>query len=180
MTATMLLAIAMSLIGPERTRTPQQPIRLSTPADAWRWMQADLQTLTPLERTTTRYLVGNFIDSSTAAKVLSGHMNGLSLESDLVPLWVVPNTNACLLRMNLLDYGPAHVKVWEKLASEDPYFHAQVEVEEVFLQEWGREENGRWVKTRDVPTKRKVRRSAVAVDEIRPAAIAAVGKKCIS
>lgn len=59
-----------------------------------------------------------------AAQVLSGHVNSLSRESEIVPLAKVGS----LLRVNLKDYGWP-IETWEKLAKADPYYHVKVAVE---------------------------------------------------
>lgn len=64
----------------------------------------------------------------------SGHCNQLSLEQEIYPLEIVPNTEQSLVRINLLNYG-WNAKVWEQLADVDPYFHVKlVEVIESFAE----------------------------------------------
>lgn len=93
-----------------------------------------------------RYLMRSPLDRTgqelaTFLKVLAFHVNGLSSESEIVrPVLVSPD----LFRISLLDYGESFAKTWEKLAANDPYFHAQlvktvvavVETEEVEVGHW--------------------------------------------
>ena len=58
--------------------------------------------------------------------MFSGHVNSLSREAFPVPPRQVGKD---LLAVDIRDYA-WDVKVWEKLATEDPYFHAVVEVKE--------------------------------------------------
>lgn len=69
--------------------------------------------------------------------VLSGHVNGMSTESDInVPTLL----DGGVLRVNIRDYN-WDPKVWEKLLDVEPYYHALIE------QEYGVTENGRWRRT---------------------------------
>lgn len=91
----------------------------------------DLSTLPPAVRPSIRYLsLANLpqAERASAAKVLSGHVNALSTEPDLVPL---PLVQGSLLRINLEDYA-WQKGTWEALADADPYFHVRTQVEQLW------------------------------------------------
>lgn len=96
------------------------------PPDSIRWALTDLRTLPPSQQRQTRYLdLGSVPAAQRPAliQVLSGHVNGLSREPDLVAPAVVRGTSGGLLRLDLDDYGwPA--SVWEQLQS--PYHQTEV------------------------------------------------------
>jgi len=112
-------------------------------------------------------------DRQELVHALAAHTNGLSREADLMPMAALGD--GALLRLDLRDFGwPA--AVWEKLGQAEPYFHVTLseetqEVEEIDeTVEHGvyRDAQGRtfseagagrtWVKTRDVPTGKKIKR----------------------
>jgi len=70
-------------------------------------------------------------ERETAVAVMAGHVQGLSTEADITPPAIVPGTAGGLVRVNLLDYGWG-VKLWEKLADVDPYYHQTVEVDQPY------------------------------------------------
>ena len=63
---------------------------------------------------------------SRLVRVLSGLVNGLSREPDLVPLAVVPGSQGRLLRLSLLDYR-LKAATWDKFARTDPYWYTLVD-----------------------------------------------------
>lgn len=63
---------------------------------------------------------------ASAKKVLDGHVNGLSRETDLTPLAVVNGSAGAVLRLALDDYGWDR-KVYEQLKDQDPYDHVTIE-----------------------------------------------------
>lgn len=108
-------------------------------------------------------------------RVMSGHVNGLSREPDIVAPVQIGN----LIRLNIQDYGWSK-ELWEKLAEADPYFHAFITVEEEVLidQPYGviDEKTGKWRQTeiRKEKEKKKVRKFSASapwlVDGIQQAA----------
>lgn len=93
---------------------------------------ADLAKLPPAARCYYRYLTLSTrtpVERELAYRVYSGHANGLSVESDISPLTVVPGTAGALLRVNIQDYG-WNAATWEKLTDADPYYHLTVTVQE--------------------------------------------------
>lgn len=90
---------------------------------------ADLQKIPVAQRPSIRYLDLGPHAQADDARVLSGHCNQLSRESDIT----IPANVGKVLRVNLDDYGWKR-DVWEKLADADPWYHVRVEVEEV--QHW--------------------------------------------
>src|SRR5438132_7749456 len=123
--ATLLVAFMFS------GQLPQPPDKQITPADHVVAAYRDLQTLGPNVRPYIRYLSLYTIpakDRDLAWRVLSGHINGLSTEPDLVAPAIVPGTSGALLRVNIEDYSWS-AKLWEQLAEVDPFFHAQIEIE---------------------------------------------------
>lgn len=84
----------------------------------------DLSTLPPAVRPSIRYLsLANLPQNerASAARVMSGHVNALSTEGDIVPLQLIQGV---LLRVNLEDYAWKR-GTWESLADSDPYFHVK-------------------------------------------------------
>ena len=102
------------------------PERFWSPTDSVRAAVTDLRTLPEGVRYYTRYLdLGPFgvKDRTELIQVLSGHLNSLSSEPDLVAPVVVAGTSGALLRVNLLDYGWKERRhIWERLADADPYY----------------------------------------------------------
>jgi hypothetical protein len=90
------------------------------PADLVSAAARDLETLPVQVRPYTRYLTTN--DHA----VLSGHLNGLSRETEIVR----PQPLGGLLRLNLLDYGWTP-ELWDSLAEVDPWHHVKVEEDAV-------------------------------------------------
>jgi hypothetical protein len=107
---------------------------LITPATELRAATADIQTVAPQLRPTTRYLTLYSIDETsrpTALQVTSYVLNALSrARSITAPELITPT----LIRFNLTQYAPepddltAWLSAWEQLATTDPYFHLQTEV----------------------------------------------------
>jgi hypothetical protein len=123
---------------------------------------ADCRALPAQLRPLVRYLwIGNLQDRETALKVLTFHVNQLSRNPELIPPKVV---SANLLRVNLLDYQWDR-EVWERLAALDPYFHPQVDVEEV--EQWGiRQRDGTYTEIEQRKTGKKVRQVVAGSKEI--------------
>lgn len=145
----------------------QSPTQLVTEA------LADARKLPPGIRPLVRYLsIANLADKPTALKVLTFHCNQLSRNPDLIPPTVVsPN----LVRVNLLDYSWDSA-VWEKLAAIDPYYHVQVETEEV--ERWGiKQSDGTWTQTETRKTGKKTRQGMPA-SWLPPAQIAELSTTC--
>lgn len=82
----------------------------------------DMGTLPGEVRPHVRYLAISGKNTVSDAKVLSGHINGLSREPDIVPPALVGSN---VLRINLKDYGWS-AAVFEKLANSDPYYHVDI------------------------------------------------------
>lgn len=98
---------------------------LAGPAEAVSAAAADVARLPAELRQSVRYLSLHAVpvkERPEFLKVLSFHVNSLSRESDLVlPAVVSPD----VIRVNMADYLWER-SVWEKLASLDPYFHANI------------------------------------------------------
>lgn len=76
------------------------------------------------ERIYQRFLWLGSVDSKTRTTLVSalrGHIPVLATESDLVP--PVEVANGLLLRLDAHAQGDLFLKVWERLADLDPYFH---------------------------------------------------------
>ena len=104
-----------------------------SPADAIAQAHADLSRLPVEARYDVRYLSLYAVpkaEREKAVRILNGHVNSLSREPDLTPLYVVPGSQGSLCRLYLRDYR-WDTKVWEKLV--DPYFTQAIEVERL---EW--------------------------------------------
>ena len=93
-----------------------------SPADAVRAATADLVRVPPDARPHVRYFSAYHADAEQRkefAAVLSFWCNSLSREPDIVrPVECGPG----LWRVDIRDYGWSRA-TWEKLATEDPYFH---------------------------------------------------------
>lgn len=126
MSRTVLL---LTLIASPVAASPAAAVRAAL-ADAQRQPPAAVKEYgyrylmrSPLDRTAEEW--GKFL------LVLYFHVNSLSRESEVVrPVLVTPD----LVRISLLDYG-IDPKVWEKLADNDPYFHALLVKEVVDVRE---------------------------------------------
>jgi hypothetical protein len=103
------------------------------PADAVLAIRKDLLGISAEARLSVRYLTLHNLpdaDRAEAIKVLNGHVQHLSRETDLQRLHVVPGTHQGLLRLNLEDYRWSR-DLWEGLAAEDPWYHVDLNVEQV-------------------------------------------------
>lgn len=90
---------------------------------------ADLARVPAEHRHQVRYLVLDDFPPAVRplkVKVFSGHCNGLSRETDLTPLYVVPGSQLALVRLALDDYA-WKFDTWEQLADVDPWDHVTVE-----------------------------------------------------
>src|SRR5262249_21678425 len=99
---------------------------LHTPAEEASAAALDLARLPTDRRATMRYLgLGNKTpkERENWRRVLAGHVNGLSRESDLVPPVAV---RPWLVRIDLDDYGGTFKTQWEKLARVDPFYHVRL------------------------------------------------------
>lgn len=93
-----------------------------------KWAKEDAERLPLEQQIYTRYATLYNIPRDQRLlfiRGLSGHVNQLSLEQELYPVEVVPNTEQSVVRINLLNYG-WNLDVWEQLADADPYFHVKV------------------------------------------------------
>jgi hypothetical protein len=119
LTGLLLLLLALTALSQpapvDALLSPAQVVKLA--ADDLAGLPADVQ---PHIRYISLAMLPATKRSSWAA-VLSGHVNGLSREVDLVQLASVGG--GFLLRVNLLDYG-IDPRVWDKLP--DPYFTARI------------------------------------------------------
>lgn len=109
-----------------------------TPATAVAQALADAKKLPPEVAYYTRYLDLSELlaaEREDAYRVLSGHLQHLSRESDITRPVIVPGTAGGLLRLNIEDYG-WKVDLWEQLEKVDPYFHAQVITETKEITWW--------------------------------------------
>lgn len=107
----------------------------ATPADAVAGALADVQAVAPIARQQTRYLsLYNIAPSSrpTVIAAVSYALNAVSRSGVIVrPTQVSPD----LLRIDLAAYSDTKsnaaykqvFQAWEKLASQDPYFHLRTE-----------------------------------------------------
>lgn len=124
------------------------PVPLRTPQEALQWAAKDVRTLAPETAKYCRYLTLFNVPAAQRRRshqVLQSHLNGLSREPDLVPLYVVPGTGETLIRVDIRDYG-WKAAVWEQLSDVEPYYHVKVEtVEDVAYGYRG--DDGRWVVT---------------------------------
>jgi len=85
----------------------------------------DVRKLAPEQQVLVRYLVAGPHAKEDDPKVLSGHVTGLSKETDItLPARVAPG----LFRVNLDDYGWDR-EVYERLANADPWYHVRVELQ---------------------------------------------------
>lgn len=102
------------------------------PDVAYRYAAADVRKLPAAEQPQARYFwLGNLPpeDREDWCRVLSGHVNTISTEGEIVKPAVVPGTQLSLLRINVGDYGKAWKTQWERLAEVDPWFHVAQEQE---------------------------------------------------
>lgn len=121
-----MAALALAVLVPAADLSEPQ----LTPADVVALAAADLPSVPPAVRRFTRYLSLHNLpasERSTAAKVIAGHVHSLSREPDIVP--PVTAAGGLLLRIQTDDYGDTFARTWEKLAGQEPYFHATVLVE---------------------------------------------------
>jgi hypothetical protein len=155
----MILIIfwSLALSDPSETLAPAEAVQLAA---------ADLTAVRGPARAGVRYF--SFYNTPEAMRpdcirVLSGHCNGLSRESDIVKLAIVPNTKNALIRFQLSDYGWT-TDLWEKLAASEPYFHVSLEAEELVDQPYGIVGNdGKWRQTEVRKERQKVKKaSAIA------------------
>lgn len=130
------------------------------PTDSVQAAATDLASLPLSQRRRTRYLdLGNVPEKERVklAAVLSGHVNGLSREPEIV---IPPLVGGLVLRVNLDDYG-WDTAVWDRLNS--PYQH--VTVETVVTEWWPGgtwHRDGRHYAAGSFRYKRKVRQTALA------------------
>ena len=109
----------------------------TTPAECVAVARKDAETIPQSVLPYIRYFsLGEFDMAEREAKirVLSGHVNHLSVEQDLVPVHIVDEWGLSVVRINLNDYHWS-VETWDRLARVDPYFHVKV------IREW---EGGVW------------------------------------
>jgi hypothetical protein len=127
-----LLISAVSLFVGICPASADEPLPL---VDILRICHDDAARLSPEARKYARYLDQHYEPSRKAreknARVLSGHINGLSRESDIVRV-VVLDADSWVVRVDTREYGAVFQKVYEQLTDADPYYHARVfkEVEE--------------------------------------------------
>lgn len=93
---------------------------------------ADCAKLPHDAQRTARYLVNALpvAEREKGYRVLSGHVQHLSREPDLVKPYIVRNSGGMLLRVHMDDYRWKR-ETWEKLADVDPHYHLRLIVEEV-------------------------------------------------
>jgi len=132
-------------------------------AQAVRLAAADLASLHADARLEVRYFTLYNTPSSMrqdCIRVLAGHCNGLSREPDIVKLGVVPGTDSTLIRFVLSDFGWTR-ETWDKLADSEPYFHVQLEAEELVDQPYGViGEDGKWRQTEVRKERQKVKKAS--------------------
>ena len=113
----------------ERAQQPVEPLELQTPADSVVLAAQDIKTLPAAIRPYIRYLSLHNVQSKSQrahdARVLSGHLNHLHRQVDIIP--ARPVQGGWLLRVNIAEYG-WDVKLWESLANSDPYFHSAISI----------------------------------------------------
>jgi hypothetical protein len=113
----LLACLAPVLAAPAPTLSPPQALQL-----AYR----DVVTLGPPLRPYALYVwIGPHVPDEgldLVTRVLSGMVNGMSQEADLVPLRVVPGSGGRLLSLSLLDYRWSPRTV-DQFARTDPYFY---------------------------------------------------------
>ena len=104
---------------------PPAPAKLWTPAEVYCAAAKDIATLPKPLRCHVRYAYLNrYWDAESLQWLFAYHVNSLSTEADLVVPAKVDK--APLVRLNACDYGPNWAKVWEQLASVEPFYHLTV------------------------------------------------------
>jgi hypothetical protein len=149
--------------------------KLFTPAEAAGMAATDIATMQADARLQVRYLSLYNVpakDRADCIRVLSGHCNSLSTESDIIKPVVIPGTDNSLVRILLSDYGWT-ASVWEKLTDEEPYFHVGIEeeVEVEVDQAYGLiGDDGKWRQTevRKEKQKKKVRKATAIAPWLSP------------
>lgn len=122
----MLLRLSMLLlvlIAAAPTAHAQE--RAWTPSEITCAAARDLAAVEKRYRCHVRYLYLNpHWNQETLAWLLSYHVNSMSTEAGIaVPEKVA---DAPLLRINVCDYGPQWLKVWEQLAAVEPFYHLTI------------------------------------------------------
>lgn len=98
-----------------------------------RIVHADMAKIPLADRRHFRYFDQHYLPDKNGreknARILSGHINGLSRESDLVRPFVV-DPDCWVLRIDLREYR-LDPKVYEQLADADPMYHVKTVIETV-------------------------------------------------
>ncbi len=108
-----------------------------TSADQVRAAAADVLTLPPEQRATTRYLSLHALaddDRAAGFAVTSYVLNAVSQSRAIARPQRVGQADGVLIRVNVADYAPsaaslkAWLDAWEQIAAADPYFHLRTNV----------------------------------------------------
>lgn len=112
-------ALVAALVATAADPPPEVPV---TPAEVIAACAADLAKLGPVPPGVRYVSLHNWPakDRDVMAKVISGHVNGLSREPDIVP---PVRVGAWLLRIDADDYGKVFAQQWERLGVAEPYWH---------------------------------------------------------
>lgn len=113
-------------------QAPPGPAAPFTPGEAVLAAARDVASLPPEVAAYTRYLWAGDVPAAnraTVRTVFNGHVNGMSTETDLTPLYAVPGTGDALWRLNLLDYA-WKAETFDAFAvpDEDPYFYTHRDI----------------------------------------------------
>lgn len=135
------------------------PVNANTPYDA---VEKSLATINPSDELTKyyRFLWIHTSDFTTTNKqliksIFQGHINQVSSTTYLSP---VESINDNIIKINLLNYNISP-KVWDKLFDSDYTFYTTINLEQDEVQEYGYYKDGKWIKTRDVPTGKKIKKT---------------------
>lgn len=123
--ARALVCLAAGLAAALVVAQPPEADRPITPGDVIQACAADLVRVDPERVKSTRWVSLHNAppkDRETLAKVISGHLNSLSREPDIV---VPAKVSEWLLRIDALDYGKVFAEQWERLGAVEPYWHGE-------------------------------------------------------
>lgn len=129
----ILAAVALAVGATVAAITAAPPEIPLSPADVLLLCHEDLYSvdadtklpiIDPEKAKTTRWISLHNLEDDTErdlfAKVISGHVNGLSRKANLV---VPVRVGKYLLRIDTLNYGPIFTEQWERLGDVEPYWH---------------------------------------------------------
>lgn len=161
-------AVALVLSLPMLSLQAQEEDRIYGPADALTMVHKDLQRFAERERPLYRYLSLYNVPAKEregVRKIIAGHVQHLSREPDITPPALVIGSDGTLVRVNLLDYGWS-AKVYDALAEEDPWYHANV-INVVETKEYRNWPGGVWTDGKSYPVNSFRTQVVVRTKEIR-------------